>query len=77
MYEECPPKMECCVCDPDDEVPELESIPELAPEENKTQEQKYDQDFKQDTEIAIQQSLDIYTAYQQLRNHQPQSTQTL
>ena len=37
LYEECPPKMECCVCDSDDEVPELVSIPELTPEEKEEQ----------------------------------------
>ena len=75
MYEECPPKMECCAYGPDDEVPELDSIPELTPEEKEAQELKSDKDFDQDTEIAIQ--LDYYTTYQQLRDHQPQSTQTL
>ena len=77
LYEECPPKMECCVCGPDDELPELDSIPELTPEEKEAQELKADKDFDQDTEIAIQQSLDYYTTYQHLRSHQPQSTQTL
>ena len=77
LYEECPPKMEYCVYSPDDEVPELDSIPELTPEEKESQELKADKDFDQDTEIAIQQSLDYYTTYQQLRNHQPQLTQTL
>ena len=77
LYEEYPPKMECCVYGPDDEVPELDFIPELTPEEKEAQELKADKDFDQDTEIPIQQSLDYCTSYQQLKNHQPQSTQTL
>ena len=56
LYEECPRRMECCVYDPDDEVPELDFIPELTPEEKEAQELKADKDFDQDTEIAIQQS---------------------
>ena len=77
LYEECSPKMECCEYGPDDEVPELDFIPELTPEDKEAQELKADKDFDQDTEIAIQQSLDYCTTYQQLRNHQPQSTQKL
>ena len=77
LYEECPRRMECCVYDPDDEVPELDFIPELTPEEKEAQELKADKDFDQDTEIAIQQSLDYCTTYQQLKNHQPHSAQTL
>ena len=65
------------LCMTDDEVPELDSIPELTPEIKEAQEQKADKDFDQDTEIAIQPTLDYYTAYRQMRNHQPQSTQTL
>ena len=63
LYAECPRRMECCVYDPDDEVPELDFIPELTPEEKEAQELKADKDFDQDTEIAIQQSLDYYTTY--------------
>ena len=33
LCEECPRRMECCVYDPDDEVLELDFIPELTPEE--------------------------------------------
>ena len=40
LYEECPPKMECCVYGPDDEVPELDYIPELTPEDKEVQELK-------------------------------------
>ena len=66
--------MECCV-DPDEDVPDLVSdeeipdlvtIPDLTCEEKKAQEQKADQDFDIDTEVAIQQSLDLCTGYQQL-----------
>ena len=77
LYEECPRRMECCVYDPDDEAPELDFIPKLTPEEKEAQELKADKDFDQDTEIAVQQSLDYCTTYQQLKNHQPHSTQTL
>ena len=62
--------MACFVYDPDDEAPELDSIPELTPEEKEAKDLKADKDFDQDTqdtEIAIQQSLDYYTTYQQLR----------
>ena len=68
--------MECYVFDPDGEVPELDFFPELTPEEKVAQELKADKDFDQDTEMAIQQSLHYYTTYQQLKNHQPHSTQT-
>ena len=77
LYEECPGRMECCMYDPDDEVPELDFIPELTAEEKEAQELNADKDFDQDTEIAIQQSLGYCTTYQQLKNHQPHSTQTL
>ena len=42
LYEECPRRMECCVHDSDDEVPELEFIPDLTPEEKAAQELKAD-----------------------------------
>ena len=77
LYEECPRRMECCVPDSDDEVPELEFIPDLTPEEKEAQELRADKRFDQDTEVAIQQSLDCCAAYQQLKNNQPHSTQTL
>ena len=70
--------MECCV-DPDEDVPDLVShgeipdlvtIPDLTYEEKEAQEQNADQDFDIDTEVAIQQSLDLCTGYQQLRKDQ-------
>ena len=76
MYE-CPRRMECSVYDPEDEVPELDFIPDLTPEEKEAQELKADKDFDQDTEIAIQQSLDYCTTSQQLKSHRPHSTHTL
>ena len=33
LYDECHPKIEESVCDSDDDVPELVSLPELTPEE--------------------------------------------
>ena len=45
LYEECPPKMECCVYGPDDEVPELDFFPEPTPEEKEAQELKADKDL--------------------------------
>ena len=78
LYEEYPSRTECCV-DPDEDVPDLVSdeeipdlvtIPDLTYEEKEAQEQKADQDFDIDTEVAIQQSLDLYTGYQQLRKDQ-------
>ena len=63
--------------DSDDEVPELEFIPDLTLEEKEAQELKADKRFDQDTEVAIQQSLDYCTTYKQLKNNQPHSTQTL
>ena len=74
LYEECPRRMEYCVSDSDDEVSELEFIPDLTPEVKEAQELRDDKRFDQDTEIAIQQSLDCCTAYQQLKNNQPHST---
>ena len=58
LYEECPRRMEYCVYDSDDEVPELEFIPDMTPEEKEAQELRADKRFDQDTEVAIQQSLD-------------------
>ena len=67
-----PSRMECCV-DPDQDVPDLVSDeeipalvtnPDLTCEDKETQEQKADQDFDTDTEVAIQQSLDLCTGYQ-------------
>ena len=54
MYEECPGRMECCVSDSDDEVPELEFIPDLTPEEKEALEElRADKRLDQDTEVAI------------------------
>ena len=78
LYEEYPSRMECCV-DPDEDVPDLVSdeeipdlvtIPDLTYEDKEAQEQKADQDFDIDTEVAIQQSLDLCTGYQQLTRDQ-------
>ena len=77
LSEECPRRMECCVYDSDDEVPELEFIPDLTPEEKEAQELKAEKALDQDTEVAIQQSLDYCATYLQLKNNQPHSTQTL
>ena len=55
----------------DDEVPELEFIPDLTPEEKK--QLKDDQKFDQDTEVAIQLSLDCSAACQKLNIDQPHS----
>ena len=65
LYEECPRRMECCVSDSDDdEVPELEFIPDLTPKVKEVQELKDDKRFDQDTEVAIQLSLNCCAAYQ-------------
>ena len=55
------------LCDSDDEVPELEFIPDPTPEEKEAQELKADKNFDQDTEVAIQQPLDYCATYQQLK----------
>ena len=74
LYEECPRRMECCVSDSDDEVPELEFIPDLTPEVKEAQELRDDKRFYQNTEVAVQLSLDCCAAYEQLKNNQPHST---
>ena len=51
----------------DDEIPDLVSNPDLANEDKEAQELKADQDFDRDTEVAMQQSLDLYTGYGLLR----------
>ena len=61
LYEECPRRMECCVSD--SEVPELEFIPDLTSEVKEAQELRADKRFDQDTEVAIQQSLNCCAAY--------------
>ena len=57
--------MECCVSNFDDEVPKLEFIPDLTPEVKEAPELRADKRFDQDTEVAIQLSLDCCTTYQQ------------
>ena len=75
LYEECSRRMECYVSESDDEVPELEFIPDLTPKVKDVQELKDDKRFDPDTEVAVQLSLDCCAAYQQLNNNQPYSTQ--
>ena len=58
----------------DDEVPELEFIPDLTPEEKEAKQLKDDQKFDQDTEVAIQLSLDFSAACQKLNVDLPHST---
>ena len=78
LYEEYPSRMKCCV-DPgedvpdltsDEEIPDLVTNPDLTYEDKEAQEQKAVQDFDIDTEVAIQQSLDLCTGYQQLTRDQ-------
>ena len=54
----------------DEEIPDLVTNPDLTYEDKEVQEQKADQDFDIDTEVAIQQSLDLCTGYQQLTRDQ-------
>ena len=73
--EDYPRRMETCVSVTDDnDVPELEFIPDLTPEDKEAEQLKDDQRFDQDTEVAIQLSLDCSTAYKQLYQEQPHST---
>ena len=73
--EDYPRRMETCVSVTDDnDVPELEFIPDLTPEDKEAEQLKDDQRFDQDTEVAIQLSLDCSTAYKQLYEEQPHST---
>ena len=73
--EDYPRRMETCVSVTDDnDVPELEFIPDLTPEDKEAEQLKDDQRFDQDTEVAIQLSLDYSTAYKQLYEEQPHST---
>ena len=76
LYEEYPSRMKCCV-DPgedvpdltsDEEIPDLMTNPDLTYEDKEAQEQKADFDIG--TEVAIQQSLDLCTGYQQLTRDQ-------
>ena len=75
ICEEYPRRIENCVSDSDDDVPELEFIPDLTPEEKKAKQLIHDKRFDQDTEVAIQLSLDCSAAYQKLNDNQPRSTQ--
>ena len=58
----------------DDDVPELEFIPDLTPEEKEAEQLKDDQRVDQDTEVAIQLSLDCSATYQKLNDNQPHFT---
>ena len=72
LCEDYPRKMEHCVSVSDDnDVPELEFIPDLTPEEKEAEQLKDDQKFDLDTEVAIQLSLDCSAAYQKLNDDQP------
>ena len=62
LYEEYPRRMEHCVPDSDDEVPELEFILDMTPKVKEVQELRDDKRFDQDTEVAIQLSLDCCAA---------------
>ena len=75
LYEEYPRRIENCVSDSDDDVPELEFIPDLTPEVKEAKQFRDDKRFDQDTEVAIQLSLNCSTAYQKLNDNQPHSTQ--
>ena len=61
LYEKYPLRME---------IPDFVTKPDLTYEEKEAQEQKANQDFDIDTEVAIQQSLDLCTGYQQLTRDQ-------
>ena len=75
LCEDYPGRIENCVSvSDDDDVPELEFIPDLTPEEKEAEQLKDDQRFDQDTEVAIQLSLDCSAAYQKLNDDQPHST---
>ena len=78
LYEEYPSRIKYCVnpgedvpdLTSDEEIPDLVTNPDLTYEDKEAQEQKADQDFDLDTEVAIQQSLDLCTGYQQLTRDQ-------
>ena len=75
LCEDYPRRIESCVSDfDDDDVPELEFILELTPEEKEAEQLRNDKRFDQDTEVAIQLSLDCSAAYQKLNDNQPHST---
>ena len=71
--EEYPRRIENCVCDSDDDIPELEFIPDLTPEVKEVQQFRDDKRFDQDTESNYHK--DWSTAYQKLNDNQPHSTQ--
>ena len=75
LCEDYPRRIESCVSDSDDDVPELEFIPDLTPEEKEAKQLRDDTRFDQDTEVAIQLSIDYSAAYQKLNDNQPHSTQ--
>ena len=75
LYEEYPRRIENCVSDSEDDLLELEFIPDLTPEEKEAKQLRDDKRFDQDTEVAIQLSLDCSAAYQKLNDNQPHSTQ--
>ena len=62
LYEEYPRRIENCVSDSDDDVPEVEFIPDLTPEEKEVKQLRDDKRFDEDTEVAIQLSLDCSAA---------------
>ena len=78
LYEEYPSRKKYCVnhgedvpnLTSDEEIPDLITNPDLTYEDKEAQEQNTDQDFDIDTEVAIQQSLDLCTGYQQLTRGQ-------
>ena len=75
LCEDYPRRIESCVSDSDDDdVPELEFIPELTPEEKEAEQLRNDKRFDQDTEVAIQLSLDCSAAYWKPNDNQPPST---
>ena len=77
LSENYPRRIESCVSiSDDDDVPELEFIPDLVPEEKEAEQLRDDKTFDQDTEVAIQLSLDCSAAYQKLNDNQPHSTQS-
>ena len=76
LCEDFPRRIESCVSVfDDDDVPELEFIPDLTPEEKEAEQLRDDTRFDQDTEVAIQIPLDCSAAYQKLNDNQSHSTQ--
>ena len=75
LYEEYPRRIENCVSDSDDDIPELEFIPDLTSEVKEVKQLRDDKRFDQDTEVAIQLSLVCSATYWKLNDNQPHSTQ--